>query len=247
MKFLERLKTYERDSVPEKVLQKVNALTKSPEFNIEKMQKASKAAGGLAKWCKAIRQYAESVLVVRPLQAQQIKMTEELKVAQEAVQRKQKEVDSIKAKLKQLQDDYEHTLDHIKQLKEDKITCEKRLNNASSLLDLLASEGERWRDSVQLITDQLRKVVGNVFMSASQMSYLGPFTGQYRESILAEWMRHCADLGIDLSTHYSLVQTLGDPMEIRKWGISGLPSDRVSIENAIFTIKSKKWPMLIDP
>ena len=177
MKFLEKLKTYERDSVPEKVLQKVRALTKSPEFNIEKMQKASKAAGGLAKWCKAIRQYAESVLIVRPLQAQQIKMTEELQVAQEAVQRKQKEVESIKAKLKQLQDDYQHTLDHIKQLKEDKITCEKRLNNASSLLDLLASEGERWRDSVQLITDQLRKVVGNVFMSASQMSYLGPFTG----------------------------------------------------------------------
>ena len=50
-----------------------------------------------------------------------------------------------------------------------------------------------------------------------------------------------------MSTDYSLVQTLGDPMEIRKWGISGLPSDRVSIENAIFTIKSKKWPMLIDP
>jgi hypothetical protein len=37
MKFLERLKTYERDSVPDKVLQKVKALTKSPEFSIEKM------------------------------------------------------------------------------------------------------------------------------------------------------------------------------------------------------------------
>lgn len=60
-------------------------------------------------------------------------------------------------------------------------------------------------------------------------------------------MSNCVGLGINLSTDYSLVQTLGDPMEIRKWGISGLPSDRVSIENAIFTIKSKKWPMLIDP
>jgi len=86
MKFLERLKTYERDSVPDKVLQKVKTLTKSPEFSIEKMQKASKAAGGLARWCKAIREYAESVIIVRPLQAQQIKMTEELKVAEEAVQ-----------------------------------------------------------------------------------------------------------------------------------------------------------------
>jgi dynein heavy chain, axonemal len=70
MKFLEKLKTYERDSVPDKVLQKVKTLTKSPEFNTEKMQKASKAAGGLAKWCKAIREYAESLIIVKPLQEQ---------------------------------------------------------------------------------------------------------------------------------------------------------------------------------
>jgi len=139
------------------------------------------------------------------------------------------------------------------QLKEDKITCERRLNNASSLLDLLASEGERWRDSVQLITDQIKKVVGNVFMSASQMSYLGPFTGQYRESIIARWTRDCAGLGINLSADYSLAQTLADPIEIRRWGISGLPSDSISIDNAIFTTKqtnnnkSQRWPMLIDP
>jgi dynein heavy chain len=43
------------------------------------------------------------------------------------------------------------------------------------------------------------------------------------------------------------VQTLGDPVEIRKWGICGLPSDTVSVVNAIFTMKSHRVPMLIDP
>lgn len=86
-----------------------------------------------------------------------------------------------------------------------------------------------------------------MFISVAQMSYLGPFTGQYREPMLAEWLAQSAACGIALSENYSLVQTLGDPVEIRKWGISGLPSDQVSIDNAIFTTKSKSVPMLIDP
>jgi hypothetical protein len=64
---LDRLKTFDRDGIPDKVLEKVRVLTKSPDFSMEKMQKASKATAGLAKWCKAIREYGDSVLVVRPL------------------------------------------------------------------------------------------------------------------------------------------------------------------------------------
>jgi len=78
MKFLDKLKTYDKDAVPDNILQKVRNLTKKPDFNIERMTKASKAAGGLAKWCKSIREYAESLIVVRPLQAKQQQMTEKL-------------------------------------------------------------------------------------------------------------------------------------------------------------------------
>ena len=62
MKFLDKLKTYDRNQVPEHIYNKVNNLImKNKLFDIEKMIKASKAAGGLAKWCKAIRDYSESL------------------------------------------------------------------------------------------------------------------------------------------------------------------------------------------
>jgi dynein heavy chain, axonemal len=247
MKFLEKLRTFDRDNIPEKVLQKVKALTKSPDFNIERMLKASKAAGGLAKWCKAIREYGESILIVRPLQQKQAQMKAELREAQEAVAVKQQEVAEIKGKLSQLEDDYQSTLEYIQSLKRQKQQCEQRLANASKLLDLLGSEGERWRAGIRSIKGELKKVIGNVFLSASQMSYLGPFTGQYREPILADWIKQSLASGIQLSGNYSLLATLGDPVEIREWGICGLPSDAVSIENAIFTTKSQRVPMLIDP
>ena len=46
---------------------------------------------------------------------------------------------------------------------------------------------------------------------------------------------------------YSLVKTVGDPIEIRKLKINELPNDSESIDNAIFTMNSQNWPILIDP
>jgi dynein heavy chain len=70
------------------------------------------------------------------------------------------------------------------------------------------------------------------------MSYLGPFTGQYREILLNKWTKRCDDCKIELSQDYSLVNTLGDPIEIRKWRIFGLPNDSVSVDNAIYTMNT---------
>lgn len=36
-------------------------------------------------------------------------------------------------------------------------------------------------------------------------------------------------------------------MQIRNWTIQGLPSDAFSIENAIITMKTQRWPLYIDP
>ena len=52
---------------------------------------------------------------------------------------------------------------------------------------------------------------------------------------------------INISQKFSMVNTLGDAVEIRKWGIAGLPSDSISIDNGIITMKSERCPMLIDP
>ena len=35
-------------------------------------------------------------------------------------------------------------------------------------------------------------------------------------------------------------QVLMDPIEVRTWGIQGLPSDNVSIENAIIVTKARR-------
>ena len=36
-------------------------------------------------------------------------------------------------------------------------------------------------------------------------------------------------------------------MTIRDWTIDGLPSDNFSVENAIITFNTSRWPLYIDP
>jgi len=55
----------------------------------------------------------------------------------------------------------------IQDLKNEKVLCEKRLNNASKLLELLVSEGERWKEGIGHISDQIKKIIGDVFISVS--------------------------------------------------------------------------------
>lgn len=72
--------------------------------------------------------------------------------------------------------DYENLQKYIKQLSEDKVTCERRLTNAGKLIGLLGDEGERWLQTVEELNKELEMLIGNVFIAASSISYMGPFT-----------------------------------------------------------------------
>ena len=61
----------------------------------------------------------------------------------------------------------------------------KRMFRAEKLVVLLADEGVRWNTTVQVITGDIERLVGNVFLSCACISYFGAFTGQYREQLVS--------------------------------------------------------------
>ena len=76
---------------------------------------------------------------------------------------------------------------------------------------------------------------------------MGPFTGSYRDKLVEKWIQICHFEQVAISDKYSLVNTLGDAVEIRNWGLYSLPSDAVSIDNGILATKTTRWPLMIDP
>lgn len=67
----------------------------------------------------------------------------------------------------------------------------------------------------------------------------------YRDILIEKWFKMCIEYNINVDEKYSLVSSLGDPVEIRNWGIFGLPSDSVSIDNGIIATKSKSNGVLL--
>ena len=79
------------------------------------------------------------------------------------------------------------------------------------------------------------------------IAYLGAFNSVFRDELAAQWVKGCEAKKIPNSGAFSLFNVLGDPVQIRNWTIQGLPSDAFSIENAIITFKTQRWPLFIDP
>ena len=71
--------------------------------------------------------------------------------------------------------------------------------------------------------------------------------GEYRVSMVEEWLTELRGLEIPHSENCSLVPTLGDPVKIRNWQIAGLPRDTLSVENGVIVQFSQRWPLFIDP
>ena len=121
------------------------------------------------------------------------------------------------------------------------------MGRAEKLVVLLKDEGIRWKATVEVIGEQIIKLVGNVFLSCACISYFGAFTGEYRDILTKQWIEGCLERDIPTDEDFNLSAVMGDPVEIRNWGIAGLPSDSVSVENGILTTMAERYALCIDP
>lgn len=92
-----------------------------------------------------------------------------------------------------------------------------------------------------------KSLTGDVLISSGMIAYLGAFDSVYRNELIEQWVKTCVDKEIPNSGSFSLAKTLGDAVQIQHWCIDGLPSDSFSVENAIITYKTSRWPLYIDP
>jgi len=90
-------------------------------------------------------------------------------------------------------------------------------------------------------------LVGDCLVAAATIAYLGPVTGEFRASEVQIALKTMKENGLSVSQGYSLQGLLGDPVTIRRWNMSGLPTDSVSVDNGIIATRARRWPLMIDP
>jgi len=132
-------------------------------------------------------------------------------------------------------------------LNRQKETTEIQLQRAEKLVNGLADEAIRWGQAIVILEKELVNLMGNMVLAAGYISYVGTFTQEYRQNLLNQWMDYMREHGVPFQQDFSVINSMGDPVLIREWGIKGLPADTLSVENGIVTTTTKRWPLMIDP
>ena len=247
MDFVEKLQKYNKDNIPDSILRKLKTYVNRDEFEPEFVGSKALAAKSLCMWCLAMSKYSEVIKVVKPKREKVKAMNAKLEADVARLREKQNELQAVEDKVNRLRQECDDTQEKVAQLESDIKTTQLRLERAEQLIELLADEGVRWEATLEELTKSSEKILGNVFLSAASISYLGPFTGAYRAELSSLWTTRCLQQSIPCAEDFSLERIMGKPVEIREWNIAGLPTDRVSIENGILATVSQRWPLMIDP
>lgn len=174
-------------------------------------------------------------------------MTAKLGVVMKNLNEKRAQVKAIDDKLDKLSKEQAELEAKSKALNDQIEECGKQLVRAEKMIGGLAGEKDRWTTIVADLTIQATLVVGDSLVAAGAISYSGSFTSKYREELEEIWRTNLVEQEIKFTKNISMSKVLGDPVTIGTWGVAGLPSDKLSVENGIIMFKSRRWPLMIDP
>ncbi|CBZ25938.1 putative dynein heavy chain, partial [Leishmania mexicana MHOM/GT/2001/U1103] len=244
---LQRLIQYDKENIPEKLIQAVMPLVTSDDFTPKKIAGASQACAAMCQWTHAMVRFHEVNKKVAPLR-------QKLAVAQQANQKAQQKLKEAETQLadvaERLADMQRRKEEAERELEELDQTVKRtalRLERAAMLIDGLAGEKRSWTKSLERIDESAQYLMGDMLVAAGQIAYCGPFTSVYREELFKSWGKELEERFILHSAQYSIYHTLQDAVETREWILNGLPMDTLSIENALFAKNARRWPLLIDP
>ena len=246
--FLNSLKSFDKDNIPQAVIKKIRATyIPNQEFKPEKVRLASSAAEGLCSWIIAMEAYDRVMKIVAPKQEALAQTELELVQMMAILSEKRILLQGVIDRLKSLNDNLQELTDKKTRLSNEVKSCSQQLERAQTLLGGLGGEKQRWTDVVTQLESSLFNLTGDVLISAGVIAYLGAFTKNYRQEAIESWVGKMRDEKIPCSASVLISKVLGDPIKIREWTISGLPSDPFSIDNGIIVSNARRWPLMIDP
>ncbi|XP_044918704.1 dynein axonemal heavy chain 11 isoform X1 [Mustela putorius furo] len=248
--FLQALINYDKEHIPENCLKVVKEqYLKDPEFNPSLIRTKSFAAAGLCAWVINIVKFYEVYCDVEPKRQALAQANFELAAATEKLEAIRKKLEDLDRHLSRLTASFEKAIAKKVQCQEEVNQTHKTIELANRLVKELESEKIRWGQSVKSFEAQEKTLCGDVLLTAAFVSYVGPFTKPYRQELVdVKWVPFLQHkVSIPITEGLDLVAMLTDDATIATWNNEGLPSDRMSKENATILTHCERWPLMIDP
>ncbi|XP_037943923.1 dynein beta chain, ciliary-like [Teleopsis dalmanni] len=248
--FLNDLVNYNKDNIHPNIIEELQEYLKDPEFNPDNIVQKSVAAAGLCAWVINIHRYHQVFLIVGPKQKALQDSQEELLEARERLKFLKDKINEFEAKLSEIQAEFEEAVTAKQKCQREADKTAFTIDLAHRLINGLANENIRWKESVQSLQAKIGTIPGDILLISSFLSYVGCFTRRYREELQHKmWMPSFCKIqpAIPYTDGVDSLTLLSDDAQIATWNNEGLPMDRMSTENATILAHSTRWPLMIDP
>ncbi|XP_061923239.1 dynein cytoplasmic 2 heavy chain 1 isoform X1 [Entelurus aequoreus] len=246
----EDIVTFEARNITPEIRQSVEELLSRnrTSFDPKNAKRASAAAAPLAAWVKANVQYSHVLQRIEPLEREQAGLKDNLKKTENRKNKLENQLDSVGAKVNELKEKFQcHTAEAAK-LESEVTKAQDTINAAQKLISQLDGEHKRWNAQMCEIKNELETLPVRAMLAAAFITYLSAASEDRRRRCLESWMSQSGLQKFDFRSFLSLES------EQLIWKSQGLPSDDLSMENAIvilqisqLKLRSVACPFLIDP
>ncbi|KAG8185039.1 hypothetical protein JTE90_017062 [Oedothorax gibbosus] len=246
--FIPTIVTFDPENLSDDIRTKMkNKYCNNPEFNFEKVNRASVACGPMVKWAIAQINYADMLKRVEPLRDE----LQSLETAADENKRKAQEMDSLINHLEKsiaaYKEEYANLVSQAQAIKADLANVQAKVDRSIALLKSLSSERKRWEATSETFKNQMATIAGDVLLSSAFLAYAGYYDQQYRNNLFNYWCTHLQQAGIMFRADLARTEYLSSADERLRWQANALPSDDLCTENAIMLKRFNRYPLIIDP
>ena len=215
--------------------------TRGASFTHDVARRASAAALPISQWVMANVKYSYVLEKIKPLEQEQNKLQNNLKMAEEQLQDLTKGLDEVDAKVAILKQKLNQFTKEAAEIEISLSKTQETIVSADKLVAGLEGEYERWTKEVETMKSDIDSLPMFAIMTAGFLTYLANLPENVRISLIDRWS---SKLGV---RRFDLKRFLSSEREMLQWRADGLPADDLSLENAITIMKCIPRPFVIDP
>ncbi|KAF4787703.1 hypothetical protein TURU_168391 [Turdus rufiventris] len=217
----EDIGSFDARNIPKEIRESVEELLSKnrASFDPKNAKRASAAAAPLAAWVNANIQYSHVLERIQPLEKEKAGLEANLKKTEDRKQRLEDLLNSVGQKVLELKDKFQNRTTEAAKLEAELSKAQKTLKAAE----------------VSEITDDLATLPKRAQLAAAFITYLSAAPEDQRKNSLDEWTKSA---GLE---KFDLRRFLCTESEELVWKSEGLPSDDLSIENALVILQDTNF------
>ena len=241
----EEIQSFDARKINPTIRESVNELLQknAKSFDPAVAKRASQAALPLASWVKANIQYSYVLERIQPLEAEQSQLQENLDRSNAKLEKLGRQLDVLEKRVSEMRDTFEKRTTEAARVRIEVEKEEETITAAQNLIGKLEGEHKRWSSQVGELAQEMELLPKRSLVAAGFITYLSKAPEDERRLKLGEWLDR---VGLDPQT-FSIRRFLSTESEQLIWKGEGLPSDDLSMENALVILHSRQCPLLIDP